>query len=121
MNDFKKCKECKYIDAPIIVKCERCDNNILFEKKDIVKKFKVYINATNPYEVAVVNLNSDSLVFRCTGGTESEKIEGFFAGLRYCGYEYHKTKNLKINPDNELFEKYGFSDCSNYTGFHNAE
>lgn len=118
MNDFAKCKECMYLTKPMFVKCARCDDNILFEKLPTVYKFKVYINATNPYEVAVVNLNSDTLVFRCNGGIDSEKIEGFFAGLRYCGFEYHKTKNLKINPDNELFEKYGFS---NYTEFKDVE
>lgn len=118
MNDFAKCKECLYLTSPMIVKCARCNENILFEKKPVVYKFKVYVNATNLYEVAVVNLNNDSLVFKCTGGAESEKIEGFFAGLRYAGYEYHKTKDLKINPDNELFERCGFSD---YNSLKNLE
>jgi hypothetical protein len=77
-----------------------------------MNKFKIYANATNPYEVALVNLTSNSLVFRCNGGENAEKIEGFFAGLRYCNYDYIMTDIQKLTPDNNLFLVYGFTNCN---------
>ena len=115
---FEKCKSCLFVTKPSILACDRCSNNILYQPAFKVIKIKVLINSTNPFEVAVVNLTEntveelDGLIFKCDGGTESLKIDGFFTGLRYVGYDYHRCKDQVITPDNSLFELCGFVDYS---------